>query len=338
MRFEPAGDLVELFELLVRDAHFAALPSPDDRDRKAERGGEALFQRARIGVALDRRAIGMRLRVLRHAGQLFDVADIEPLRHRFARERDRIRRGQHRARRAGGQAPVTHHLLNFRRQIEQAQEIGDVRPALADDVGDILLRAAELADQRLIALRFFERVEIGPLHVLDDADFQHFDFVEFTDHAGQRMHAGALRRAPAAFAGDDLVLARLTQRRAHQDRLQHAMRLDRIGQLVQLGVGEMPARLVRVRRDLLDRNEFHAGLGGAFSVYGRSSRRRRRRRFRARLDRRRRRIGLRYGVQVGRGRGGGALPRRFGRRRRRRRGLTHIGGERFAQQRRKATA
>ena len=44
--------------------------------------------------------------------------------------------------------------------------------ALADDLGEIGLRIAELAAQPLVAARLFHGVEVGALHVLDDGEFQ----------------------------------------------------------------------------------------------------------------------------------------------------------------------
>ena len=49
--------------------------------------------------------------------------------------------------------------------------------------------------------------------------------------AGISFKSRQLGRAPAPFAGDDFVAA--FRHRAHQDRLHHALGLDRIGQLLQ---------------------------------------------------------------------------------------------------------
>ena len=57
------------------------------------------------------------------------------------------------------------------------------------------------------------------------------------------MQARLLRRAPTPFAGDDLVGA--VFRRAHDDRLNDAALFDRVGELVQLGVGERCVRGLR---------------------------------------------------------------------------------------------
>ena len=52
------------------------------------------------------------------------------------------------------------------------------------------------------------------------------------------MQAGALRRAPAPFAGDDLVGIVSAAHRAGDDRLDDAALTQRSDQLVKLGIGE----------------------------------------------------------------------------------------------------
>jgi hypothetical protein len=66
-----------------------------------------------------------------------------------------------------------------------------------------------------------------------------------------------LRGAPAAFAGDDFVLARLARRtfvyRAHDDGLHHALRLDGIRQFLQRLRTHVHARLVLAPLQQVDR-------------------------------------------------------------------------------------
>ena len=108
-------------------------------------------------------------------------------------------------------------------------------------------------DQRLIAHRLFQRIEIGALHVLDDRKLERLA-VGHLDHDDRHVvHAGALRRAPAPFAGDDLELIGRALDRAHHDRLDDAALPDRGRKLVELGVGEIAPRVARIGLDEFDR-------------------------------------------------------------------------------------
>src|SRR5207245_2852003 len=72
--------------------------------------------------------------------------------------------------------------------------------------------------------------------------------------------AGPLRRAPAAFAGNDLKTLAVAVR-AEQDRLEHAALGNRIGELVDRFLSELDPRLVRIRPDAADLDLAHAATG-----------------------------------------------------------------------------
>ena len=74
--------------------------------------------------------------------------------------------------------------------------------------------------------------------------------------AGIVCEPGQARRAPAAFAGDDLV--RVRAERPDEDRLEDAVLADRRGQLVERLLLEDHARLLGVRLDPVDRDDAHA--------------------------------------------------------------------------------
>ena len=126
--------------------------------------------------------------------------------------------------------------------------------ALADDLGDLVLAVFELVGERLIAAGLFERVEIGALHVLDDRELERLAVVDLEQHDRHVVQAGALRRAPAPLAGDDLVLIDRAAHGAHQDRLDDAALADRGRELVELGLGEMAARIARIGLEEFDRH------------------------------------------------------------------------------------
>jgi len=91
------------------------------------------------------------------------------------------------------------------RQLEQAQQVRDRGARPAHGVRRLLVCDAEFGDEAVERARFFERVQVLALDVLDE---RHRDGGFVGDAADDRRHGGEsgnLRRAPAAFAGDDFV-------------------------------------------------------------------------------------------------------------------------------------
>ena len=106
---------------------------------------------------------------------------------------------------AGGQLPAPQIGLHRLRQLEQAERVGDMRPALADHLAELALAVAVLVDELLVADRLLERVEVRALDVLDDREFERLLVADVMDDDRHLVQAGPLRRAPAPLAGDDLV-------------------------------------------------------------------------------------------------------------------------------------
>ena len=68
------------------------------------------------------------------------------------------------------------------------------------------------------------------------------------------MQAGRLRRAPAAFSGDDFEGVGDARHAAHQDRLDDATLPNRVRQILEIALGEALARVARVGAQELDRH------------------------------------------------------------------------------------
>ena len=58
-------------------------------------------------------------------------------------------------------------------QVQQPDRVGDLRPAAADPPGQLLVRRAELLEQLLVRGRLFERVQVGPVDVLQQRVPEH---------------------------------------------------------------------------------------------------------------------------------------------------------------------
>ena len=122
-----------------------------------------------------------------------------------------------------------------------------MRSALADDFGEIILRVIEFVDQAFVALGLFERRQILPLHVFNQAEFERFAIRQFAQDRRHFVKTNKLRRSPAPFAGDDLVSIRRARDRAHEQGFKNAAFADRIRQTLQCFFIEIPARLESAR-------------------------------------------------------------------------------------------
>ena len=63
---------------------------------------------------------------------------------------------------------VLDHLADRVRELQQADRVRDRAAILADALGDLVLRQAELVDEPLVRRRLFDRTEVGALKVLDE--------------------------------------------------------------------------------------------------------------------------------------------------------------------------
>ena len=134
--------------------------------------------------------------------------------------------------------------------------IRDRRALEADAFADRLLRRAAVGE-RAERERELDRVEIVALHVLDERELEAVARRDVGDDGGNRGATGGLRGAPAALADDELVAV---VDGAHDDRLQHAVMADRVGEPLELGGIEAAARLLGIRADALDRQLAGDGL------------------------------------------------------------------------------
>ena len=128
----------------------------------------------------------------------------------------------------------------------------------------LLVGEMEIVDQAVDALRFFQRIEVFALDVLDQRHRRGGLVVDVAHQHRDRLEAGQLRRAEAALAGDDLVAHRAIELadRAHQHRLHDALALDRGGQFVQRAFVHARARLVFTGLQLRHRQRGRrAGIG-----------------------------------------------------------------------------
>src|SRR5688572_23253292 len=105
------------------------------------------------------------------------------------------------------------------------------------------------------AFRFFDRVEVFTLNVLDQRDLGRGRIVELANDGGDRVKPCPLCRAPAALTGDDLEALAV---RSQQDRLQYSTLGNGIGEFLDRLFLELNARLLWIGADSPDLDFPHA--------------------------------------------------------------------------------
>ena len=140
-------------------------------------------------------------------------------------------------------------------KLEKPQAVRDRASVLADHLGDIVDREPELVLERLIAARLLDRVQILALEILHERVPERLGVVHLADDRRDRRPSRELRRAEPPLAEDELVAV---SRAPDDDRLQDAVQPDRLGELPQVLVVEMRARLMGIRIDPFDVEILHA--------------------------------------------------------------------------------
>src|SRR4030095_5268530 len=122
-------------------------------------------------------------------------------------------------------------------------------PRFVDDPAELFLGMAVILDEPPVALRFLDCVEVLALDILDQRDLERLFLAEIANDRGPLVQPRLLRRPPAPLAGDDLEAVAVWP---HDDRLDHAARFDRFGQLGERVLLEDAPGLVRMRLDARD--------------------------------------------------------------------------------------
>ena len=133
---------------------------------------------------------------------------------------------------AGGQLALPNQVPHRFRQFEQAQAVGHVAAAFADDIAEIVLRVTVFGNQLLVAKRLIEGIEVGTLDIFNNGQFQRGAIIHIANEHRDLDQSGALRRPPAPFTGDDLVAP--VAGRPHHNGLHNTVLVDGAGKIFQL--------------------------------------------------------------------------------------------------------
>src|SRR5271157_2993211 len=135
-------------------------------------------------------------------------------------------------------------------------------PALANDSRNIGMGIAVVGTQLAVTRGFLEGIEIRTLDIFDDRDFERFAITCFHHNNWNVMLSRPLGRAPPTLASDNLIPFGDLRDRANQDGLDDATLLYRRGQIVELCIIELLARITRVWSETLNGCFSRSALNG----------------------------------------------------------------------------
>ena len=141
-------------------------------------------------------------------------------------------------------------------ELEQAEGVRDGRAGAPDAGREVLLGERELVHQLAIGAGRLHRVEVLALEVLDEGELELLPVGELPNDRRDALQAGHAGCANAPLAGDELVAV---DRLGDEDRLDHAVLADALGEAREGVVVHPQARLARVLADPRERDLDRAG-------------------------------------------------------------------------------
>ena len=142
--------------------------------------------------------------------------------------------------------------LDLSFQIQEPQEVAHRGARAAHGLGDLLVGHPELLDQFRERRGLFEWAQVLALDVFDERDAERGRVRDVADQGRYSVQTGEPRRAPAPFAGDELVAVAPITQGTHHHGLHHPLRPDRVRQLLQTLGAQVPPRLIAALADPID--------------------------------------------------------------------------------------
>src|SRR5581483_4584821 len=251
-------------EVAVLDAQRPALPGARlDLHLEAERVRQVLLEGTRVGVLVPSAALsrfGRAPTPLLALDQRLHRADVEVLLHYAPCQALGILAAYQGARVPGLEPAILDHGLNRCRQPQEAQRVGEMAAALADDLRHLLLRVAEALHQLAVAARLLDGIEVRALYVLDEGELGCLLVAEVAHDCGHVVQRRPLRGPPAPLAGDDLVATSLAVRQ-RDNGLQEPPAADGLDELGELALVEGLAGVAAARMQLVDRHQALLAMG-----------------------------------------------------------------------------
>jgi hypothetical protein len=119
--------------------------------------------------------------------------------------------------------PSGEELLHPLGELQETECIGHAGPVSAYALAHLLLRQPELLDEAAVALGLLERVEVGPLEVLDQGQLEGLGGGDIPDDGRHLVETRELGGPPPSLTGDEAVVRSVA---ADEDGLDDALGPD----------------------------------------------------------------------------------------------------------------
>ena len=149
------------------------------------------------------------------------------------------------------QLSFKYHVLNRCRKVEKTKRVRDCRTGLRHCFRESLLSHAATINQLTITLCFFNGIKIRALQILDKGKREHLLIVDIANNHREFSKSSKLGRLIASLSSNNLIAIVAL---ANKKGLQNPMLGNRIAQLFKLSFIEVNAGLIRIWKDVLNRN------------------------------------------------------------------------------------
>ncbi len=109
------------------------------------------------------------------------------------------------------------------RELGEAQGIGYVAPTSTDNARNVPMGVTVCLDQLSIPSGFFQRIEVSPLHIFNNGDFDRFTIIGFDCEHGDHMELRTLSRTPSPLPGDYFIRLSCVGNRPDKNWLKNAV-------------------------------------------------------------------------------------------------------------------
>jgi hypothetical protein len=156
---------------------------------------------------------------------------------------------------AHGNPTLLEKRLGVRLQIQKPHGIGYRGAALADTLGDLILRQAEITVEPCVGPRLFDGIQVFALEVFNQREFEHLSVARLADDGGGLRDPKFTRGAPPSLSRNDLVLV---VDPANDERLDDAALANAFDKLLQVLASKFLPWLKRAGRYLVKRQRLNA--------------------------------------------------------------------------------